>query len=267
MKQIEEIMTLLKNWGVINIAAGLLILIVGFWIVSILTKIAARTMEKAKIDATLRPFLASLVSIALKVVVLLAAADQAGIAVTSFFAILASAGLAIGLALQGSLQNFAAGTMILVFKPYKVGDVIEVQGFVGLVKEIQIFNTVMMTPENKMVIIPNGAVTSGPITNISGPGLIRVDLTFNISYASDIDKTRQVIQSVADANDKILKTPPIDIFVSKHGATGLELVVRPFCHPNHYWDVYFYMNEELKKAFDKNGINGAVATYNVNLNK
>ena len=196
MGNFEQITNTLREWGVINIASGLLVLIVGFWIIGIITKILKRVMEKADIDPTLRPFLASLASITLKVVILLAAAQQAGIAITSFMAILASAGLAIGLALQGSLQNFAAGTMLLIFKPYKVGDLIEVQGFVGVVKEIQIFNTIIMTPDNKKIIIPNGAATSGPITNISGPGQIRVDMTFGIAYDASIDESRKVIQTV-----------------------------------------------------------------------
>ncbi len=263
----EEITGLLKEWGVIDIVSGILILVVGFWIIGILTNILKRVMEKANIDSTLRPFLASLASVTLKVVILLAAAQQAGIAITSFVAILASAGLAIGLALQGSLQNFAAGTMLLIFKPYKVGDLVEVQGFTGHVQEIQIFNTIIMTPDNKKVIIPNSAATSGPIINISGQGRIRIEMTFGIAYDANIDTAREVIQAVADANDKILKTPAIDIFVSGHGASSVDLAVRPSCDPAHYWDVYFYMHEELKKAFDKNNIGIPYTTYDINIIK
>ena len=175
--------------------------------------------------------------------------------------------VAIGLALQGSLQNFASGVMILFFKPYKIGDLVELQGFVGVVKEIQIFNTVLMTPDNKKVIVPNAAATSGPITNISGPGQIRIDMTFGIAYDASIDEARKVIQAVADANDKILTTPAIDIFVTGHGASSVDLAVRPSCDPAYYWDVYFYMHEELKKAFDKNNIGIPYTTYDINIIK
>lgn len=264
MFDVQKIIDELIAWSP-KLAGALLILIIGMWIANNLAKLASKGLEKAKVDKTLRPFLVSLVSVLLKVMVVIAAAGIIGIETTSFVAILASAGLAIGLALQGSLQNFASGVMILFFKPYKVGDLVTIQGFTGVINEIQIFNTVIMTPDNKKVIVPNASATSAPIVNISGPGLIRIDLTFGISYSTNIDKAREVIQAVADANDKILKKPGIDIFVSGHGASAIELAVRPHCHPDHYWDVYFYMHEELKKAFDKNGITIPFTTYNVNM--
>ena len=263
---IQNIIDGLLAWSP-KLAGALLILIIGFWIVSNIAKLSKKAMEKADVDPTLIPFLGSLISVLLKVMVVITVAGKVGIETTSFVAVLASAGLAIGLALQGSLQNFASGVMLLIFKPYKVGDLIEVQGYVGVVQEIQIFNTVLMTPDNKKVIIPNGAATSGPITNISGQGRIRVDMTFGIAYDADISKAREVIQSIADANDKILKTPAIDIFVSGHGASSVDLAVRPSCDPAHYWDVHFYMHEELKKAFDKANIGIPYATYDINIIK
>lgn len=265
--EIQDLIDFLKSPIVINAGKGILVLIIGFWLVGIATGILRKIMERAKVDATLRPFLVSLVNTLLKVVVLIAAAGMVGIETTSFVAVLASAGLAIGLALQGSLQNFAAGTMILIFKPYKVGDLVEVAGTIGNVHEIQIFNTVLMTPDNKKVIIPNATATGSPITNISGPGLIRIDLTFGIAYDASIDHAREVIQAVADKNDKILKDPAIDIFVTGHGASSVDLAVRPYCHPDYYWDVYFYMHEELKKAFDKNNIGIPYTTYDINIIK
>ena len=144
--------------------------------------------------------------------------------------------------LQGSLGHFASGVLLLVFKPYKVGDLVELDGKVGHVQGIQVFNTVIKTQDNKTIIIPNGLVTSNTITNISGEGLIRVDLTFGIGYSDDIDKARQVMQQVADKNDKILKTPPIDILVSELADSSVNFAVRPWCHPDDYWDVYFYMH-------------------------
>lgn len=250
-----------------KLAGALLILIIGFWIANNLTNITKKMMERAKLDASLRPFLASLVNVLLKVMVLIAAAGVVGIETTSFVAILASAGLAIGLALQGSLQNFASGVMILFFKPYKVGDLISVQGYTAHVSEIQIFNTILITLDNKKIIVPNSAVTSGPITNISGQGKIRVDMVFGIAYGASIDKARQVIQSVADANEKILKTPAIDILVTEHASSSVNLAVRPWCHPDHYWDVYFYMHEEIKKAFDREGVEIPYTTYDINIRK
>ena len=263
---IQKLTDQLVAWSP-KLAGAILILIIGFWIVGNVTNLSKKAMAKAKIDETLIPFLSSLISVLLKVTVVIAAAGIIDIETTSFVAILASAGLAIGLALQGSLQNFASGVMILFFKPYKIGDLVELQGFVGVVEEIQIFNTVLMTPDNKKVIVPNAAATSGPITNISGPGLIRIDLTFGIAYDASIDEARKVIQAVADENDKILKTPPIDIFVTGHGASSVDLAVRPYCDPTYYWDVYFYMHEELKKAFDKHNIGIPYTTYDINIIK
>lgn len=261
---IEDLIAIGKVWAP-KLAAALLILFIGFWIANNLTRILKRAMTKANIDKTLRPFLASLVSILLKVMVLIAAAGQVGIETTSFIAILGAAGLAIGLALQGSLQNFAAGAMLLVFKPYKVGDLVELQGYTGVVQEIQIFNTVLMTPDNKKVIIPNAAATSGPMTNISGQGKIRIDLTFGVAYDANIDEVREVVQAVANKNEMILKNPPIDIFVSGHGASSVDFAIRPWCHPDNYWDVYFYMHEELKRAFDAANIGIPYNTMDVNI--
>ncbi len=263
---IQEIITYLKELAP-SVIAAILILIVGFWIVSNVLKIARKAMEKGKVDKTLRPFLLSLISIVLKILVVVSAASQVGIETTSLIALIGAAGLAIGLALQGSLQNFASGVMVLIFKPYKVGDLISVQGFTGVVQEIQIFNTILIKPDNQKVIVPNSSITGGPITNISGQGKIRVDMVFGVAYDANIDKARQVIQAVADENKLILKDPGVDIFVTEHAASSVNFAVRPWCDPAHYWDVYFYMHEELKKAFDKANIGIPYATYDINIIK
>ncbi|MGB0864300.1 MAG: mechanosensitive ion channel family protein [Saprospiraceae bacterium] len=256
----------LQDWSP-KLLGAILIIIIGFWIVGNVVKILTKAMERAKLDESLRPFLGSLASVLLKVMVLIAAAGIVGIETTSFVAILASAGLAIGLALQGSLQNFASGVMVLFFKPYKVGDLVKLDGHVGHVLEIQIFNTIIMTPDNRKIIIPNATATSGSIENISGPGKIRVEMVFGIAYGASIDQARQVIQAVSDANDKIMTDPGTDIFVNEHAASSVNLAVRPWCHPDHYWDVYFYMHEELKKAFDREDIGIPYATYDINIIK
>ncbi len=247
--------------------SAILILFIGIWIANNVTKMLKAMMTKANIDATLRPFLASLAGVLLKLMVVIAAAGQVGIETTSFIAILGAAGLAIGLALQGSLQNFSAGAMLLIFKPYKVGDLVMLQGHKGHVKSIQIFNTIILTRENETIIIPNASATSGAMTNFSTAGLICLDLTFGVAYSADIDQVRKVIQEVADANEKILKTPPIGITVSGHGASSVDFSVRPYCHPDDYWPVYAYMHEALKKAFDKANIGIPYTTYDINILK
>ncbi len=157
--------------------------------------------------------------------------------------------------------------MILLFKPYRTGDLVDIQGHVGVVEEIQIFNTILMTPDNKKIILPNGTVTSGPITNISGQGEIKVVMSYGIGYGDDIDKARSVIQSVADSCPEILHDKGVDIFVEELGDSSVNFCVRPWCKSEHYWDVFFYMHENIKKAFDKEGVGIPYPTMDVNLVK
>lgn len=233
---------------------AILALIIGFWIIARITGVLNKTMERRSVDASIRPFLGSLINVGLKVLLLLSVASMFGIETTSFIAILGAMAFAIGMALQGSLGNFASGVMILLFKPYKVGDLVEVQGQTGVVSEIQIFNTLLITPDNKKVILPNSVVTSGAITNISGQGEIRVDMTFGIGYTDDIDKARTVIQQVADACPHVMKEKPVDIFISALADSSVNFAVRPWCKSAHYWDVYFYMHENIKKEMDEHNI-------------
>lgn len=233
---------------------ALLTLVIGFWISNKVSKGAANLLRKRGAEETVVPFLTSIINVLVKVMVLISVANMFGIATTSFVAILGAAGLAIGLALQGGLSHFASGVLLLIFRPYKVGDLVSITGFTGVVEAIHVFNTVLKTNDNRRIIIPNGAVTSGPITNISGQGEIRVDMQFTVSAAEDIDKVRRVVQATADACPLILKTPPIDILVNGHETGATRFDVRPWCKSEHYWDVYYYMQEEVKKQFVANQV-------------
>lgn len=263
-KYMEQIKELAVEYAP-KLALAIVVLVVGLAIIKRFTKLVGKGMEKRGTDATARNFFKSLINIGLKALLLISVASMVGIETTSFIAIIGAAGLAVGLALQGTLGNFASGVLLLLFRPYQVGDLVTIQGFTGHVKDLQIFNTILITPDNKKVIVPNSAVTSGPITNISGQGLVRIDLTFGVAYDADISKVREVVQSVADKNEQILKDPPIDIFVSGHGASSVDFAIRPWVAPANYWDVYFYLHEELKKAFDANGIGIPYTTYDVNI--
>ncbi|MBI1225465.1 MAG: mechanosensitive ion channel [Bacteroidetes bacterium] len=237
-----------------KILLALITLVVGFWIANKVANFVSKSLMKRGADATVVPFTSSIITVLLKVMVLISVAGMFGVQTTSFIALLGGAGLAVGLALQGSLGHFASGVMILVFKPYKVGDLVKIGDFTGVVESITVFNTILKTVDNKHIIIPNGTVTSGAITNISGQGTIRVDMQFATSAAEDIDKVRRVVQSVADANPKILKSPPIDILVNGHEIGITKFDIRPWCKSEHFWDVYYYMQENVKKQFVANGI-------------
>lgn len=232
-----------------KIVIGLLTLLIGLWIINWVTKLLDLTMTRRGMESSVRSFLSSLVSVGSKVMLLLSVAGTFGLQTTSFIAIFTALAFAIGTALSGSMGHFASGVLLLIFRPYKVGDLVTLAGQTGTVKDLQVFNTVLLTPDNKTVIIPNGTVTSGTIVNISGAGEIRVDMTFSTSSDADIDQVRRVIQNVADASPLILKTPAIDIFVNNNPVGMTEFAVRPWCKSDHFWDVYFYMQENVKKAF------------------
>ncbi|MEM9819749.1 MAG: mechanosensitive ion channel domain-containing protein [Bacteroidota bacterium] len=237
-----------------KVVGAILTLIIGFWIIGMITRSVRNAMARRGVDETILPFLTSLVNVGLKIMLLLSVAGMFGVETTSFVAIFGAMAFAIGMALQGSLGHFASGVMILVFKPYKVGDLVDLAGNVGVVEEVQVFNTVLLTPDNKKIIIPNGVVTSGVITNISGQGEIRVDMTFGIGYDDDIDKAKSVINKVAQDCPQVNKDKPVDIFVSELADSSVNFAVRPWCKSEHYWDVYFFMHENIKKQMDANGI-------------
>jgi small conductance mechanosensitive channel len=237
-----------------KLALAIVTLIIGLWVIRGISKLVKISMKQSKVDPTLIPFMESLVSWMLKVLLFISVASMIGIATTSFIAVLGAAGLAIGLALQGSLANFAGGVLIMIFKPYKVGDLIESQGQLGVVKEVQIFNSILISPQSKQVIIPNGAVSNGPIVNYTAEGKIRVDLAIGIAYNADIDKAKAVLMEVLTTNEKVMSDPAPFVGVSEMADSSVNLVVRPHCHPEHYWDVFFDVNEAMKKALDKNDI-------------
>lgn len=237
-----------------KLALAILTLLIGLWVIGGITKIVKVSMERSKVDPTLIPFMGSFVSWILKALLFISVASMVGIATTSFVAVLGAAGLAVGLALQGSLANFAGGVLVMIFKPYKVGDLIESQGHLGVVKEVQIFNTILIAPQSKQVIIPNGATSNGSIVNYTVEGKIRVDLTAGVSYDADIDKTKEVLMEVLVSNDKVMKDPAPFVGVLEMADSSVNFAVRPHCLPEHYWDVFFSVNEAMKKALDKNGI-------------
>lgn len=237
-----------------KILGAILIYIVGFWLTKRITRFVQTQMSNRSDDPTLSNFLGSLISILLKTVVILAALGMLGIETTSFLAILGAAGLAIGLALQGSLANFAGGVMILLFRPFKVGDLIDAQGFVGTVDAINIFVTSLITPDGKRVSVPNGPLSNGPITNMSNPGILRVDLVIGIGYGEDIGKARNAIMEVMKNDDKVLKSPEPSVNVESLGDSSVNLAVRPYATTANYWDVYFGIQEKAKVALDAAGI-------------
>ncbi len=245
---------LLTAWAP-KVVGAILTLIIGFFIIGIIVNTVKRMMEKRNVDVSIRSFLGSLINMGLKVMLLLSVAGMFGIETTSFVAIFGALAFAIGMALQGSLGHFASGVMLLVFKPYKVGDLVTVGGGqTGTVEEIQVFNTVLKTLDNKRIIVPNSVVTGNIITNISGQGEIGVELTYGIGYEDDIDKAREVILRVGNECPYILHDPQQAVVVAELADSSVNLATRPFCRSEHYWDTYFYMQENVKKAFDMEGI-------------
>ena len=248
-----------KGWAIVleqgpSVVWAAVTLFVGLWVAGLVTGLIRKALDRGKVEPGLGNFLGSLVSTILKVMVLIAVADKLGIKTTSFVAILGAAGLAVGLALQGSLANFSGGVLILLFKPYKVGDFIDAQGVSGTVKEIQVFNTMITTPDNMTIIVPNGAISNGIITNFSTQATRRVDMTFGIGYGDDIKKTKEVLKDLVDADERILKDPAPVIVCSALADSSVNFAVRVWCNSSDYWGIFFYMQEKVKEAFDSNGI-------------
>jgi len=250
---IEKLQTLGMEYGV-KILGALAILIIGMWVAKQLKKGITKLMEKRSVDPTLISFSVSMLYVVMQVFVIVAALEKLDIKTTSFIAVLGAAGLAIGLALQGSLANFAAGVLMIIFKPFKVGDFVEAGGAKGSVVEISIFTTILNTMDNKKVIVPNAKLMGDNITNYSANDTRRVDLTAGISYADDIDKARAAIQAALAEVDGILESPSPDILVSEMADSSVNFAVRPWCSPADYWGVYFGVTEAIKKKFDAEGI-------------
>ena len=233
---------------------AIIVLLVGLWVIARVVNLMGRGMDRAGTEPTLARFLRSLVSIGLKALLFISVASMIGIETTSFIAILGAAGLAIGLALQGTLANFAGGVLVLLFRPFRVGDYVEAEGVAGTVHSIQIFNTVINTPDNKRIIIPNGAISNGIITNYSTEPTRRVDFVFGIGYGDDIGKAKEIIAAEIARDERVLAEPAPLIVVSNLGESSVDITVRVWVASADYWAVNFALIEHVKLAFDAAGI-------------
>ena len=229
-------------------------LIIGFWLIKRFNKMLRKILMARDFDKSLQSFLVSLLSITLKILLLISVISMLGVQMTSFIALLGAAGLAFGMALSGTLQNLAGGVVLLIFKPFKVGDYIQAQGFDGTVKEIQIFHTILSTPDNKRIVLPNGSLSSGSLVNYSTEPLRRVEWTFGISYTDDIDKAKEIIKRVITADERALKEPEPFFGVISLGDSSVNIVARAWVEAANFWPLFFVMNEAIKKEFDKEGI-------------
>lgn len=250
-----------------KLALALATLIIGLWIISMILKGMGRVLEKRNVDPSLAPFLRSLFGILLRLMLLVSVIGMVGVEITSFVAILGAAGLAVGLAMQGTLQNFAGGVMILLFKPFKVGDVIDAAGYLGSVREIQIFNTILNTPDNKRIIIPNGSLAGSSMTNFSSESTRRVDWTFGIGYGDDYDKAKSVLEKYIGEDERIMKDPAPFIALSALADSSVNIVVRVWVNPSDYWGVFFDMNERVYKGFAQEGLNIPFPQMDVHLHQ
>lgn len=279
VEQVQELANP-DNWGQIldhgldlvikygpSLLAAIAIFFIGKWLAKWVKKLVARGMKKADVDPMIVSFVTSMVYIGLMVFVVIAALAQVGIQTTSFIAILGAAGLAIGLALQGSLANFAAGFLLIIFRPFKVGDVIEAAGVTGKVDEIQIFTTTLRTPDNKTIIIPNGKLGNDNIINYSTQATRRVDITVGVSYDSDLKQVRRILEEIVAADERILKDPEPQIVVGELADSSVNFFVRVWVKSADYWNVFFDANETIKVRLDEAGINIPYPTMDINLHK
>lgn len=249
----EKVNELLALYG-LRIIAAIVILIVGRWVALGVAKIIKGVMLRSKVDETLVAFVRNLIYVGLLAFVVIAALNQLGIQTASFIAIIGAAGLAIGLALQGSLANFAAGVLMIIFKPFKVGDFIEAGGAAGVVEKIEIFTTQLKTPDNKTIVLPNAKLTGDNITNFTVKGTRRVDFVFGIGYGDDIDKARGIIKGIIDADERVLKETASMIVVSELADSSVNFTVRAWTSADDYWAFYFDTIEKVKKQFDAQGV-------------
>ncbi|MBE1276878.1 small-conductance mechanosensitive channel MscS [Enterovibrio baiacu] len=238
----------------VNAISAILILIVGNWVVKKIANAIAKMMRKKQLDDSVVEFVHSFVRYLLFVIVIIAALGKLGVQTASVVAVIGAAGLAVGLALQGSLSNFAAGVLIVAFRPFKSGDYVEVAGVAGSVESIQIFSTVLTTPDNKMIVVPNGGVISSPITNYSRHNTRRIDYVIGVSYSADLKKTKEVLARVIAAESRILPTPEPTIGVVELADSSVNLVVRPWVKTADYWGVYFDLLQAIKEELDNEGI-------------
>jgi small conductance mechanosensitive channel len=268
--QLEDISGQILTWVMLrgpHVFLAIVVLLVGLQIIKKTIKLMGRILDKREMDPTLKPFLSSLVGIILKAMLLISVASMVGIETTSFVAILGAAGLAIGLALQGTLQNFASGVMILIFKPFRAGDFIDAGGHKGTVSAIEIFNTKLLTVQNRLIIIPNSAITSSSIVNFSAMDTARVDFTIGISYTSNIKTAKDIIERIYLADQRVLKDPAPMVAVSNLGNSSVDLTVRCWVAAPDYWDVFFHFNEQFKIELEAGGISIPFPQMDVHLIK
>ncbi len=254
----ESIILKLQEWIVlygVKAVAALLILIIGRFAAVGVRAIIRRILKKSRVDETLISFVASLTYVGIMAFVIIAALGQLGVQTASFVAVVGAAGLAVGLALQGSLANFAAGVLMIVFKPFKVGDFIEGGGVSGVVEEVGIFTTELKSPDNRKIIVPNAKITSDNIVNYTAKGQRRVDLVIGVGYDDDLDKVKRVLNDILEAEPRVLGDPAPTIGVLELADSSVNFAVRPWVNTSDYWDVYFHLHETVKKRFDEEGIN------------
>lgn len=250
-----------------KLIGSIVVWIIGSWIIKAVTNGFGKIMEKRKTDNTLKPFLKGIVGVLLKVMLVISVLGMLGIEMTSFIAILGALGLAVGLALSGTLQNFAGGVILLIFKPFKVGDLIDAQGYIGSVSEIQLFNTILKTPDNKTIIIPNGGLSTSSMTNYSIEEERRVDWTIGIGYGDDASKAERVIKKLCDEDSRILKDPEVFIAISELADSSVNFTVRAWVKSEDYWGVFFDMNKKVYVVFDKESLNIPYPQMDVHVHK
>jgi small conductance mechanosensitive channel len=251
---VEQLVSIAVEYGP-KVLGAIVVWIIGSWIIKGLTRAFVKMLDKNKTDSTLKPFLKSIIGALLKTLLVISVLGMLGIEMTSFIAILGAAGLAVGLALSGALQNFAGGVMILIFKPFKVGDFIDAQGHMGIVNEIQIFNTVLKTPDNKTIIIPNGGLSTSSMTNFSTEPKRRVDWTFGIGYGDDAEKAKNILKALCEEDSRVLADPEVFVALTELADSSVNFVVRAWVNAPDYWGVYFDLNEKVYNTFAKEGLN------------
>lgn len=251
-----------------KLVGAIIVLIVGLYIIKLIVRSVSKMMQKSKLDDSLVPFVKTLLDLGLKAMLFISVLTMVGIEMTSFIALLGAAGLAVGMALSGTLQNFAGGVMILVFKPFKVGDYIDAQGHSGSVKEIQIFNTILTTPDNKTIIIPNGGLSTSSMTNFSAEELRRVDFSFGFAYGEDYEKVKALLLGIINADDRIIKEDKVPfIGLGALADSSVNVTVRVWAKASDYWGIHFAMNETVYSEFNKAGIGIPFPQLDVHIQK
>lgn len=267
---VSEVLSIITSYLIsfgFKIIKVMLVWFIGRWITKRIISFVKILMLKKNTNPSVQSFMTSLLDVVMLIVLIIMIISIFGIDTSSFIALFASAGVAVGMALSGTLQNFAGGVMVLLFRPYKVGDYIEAQGQSGTVKEIQIFNTVLKTADNKIIMIPNGPLSTGIINNYSREELRRVDFTFSISYGDDYEAAKALLEKIIAADSRILKSPEPFIALSTLGASSIDITVRVWARQEDYWSIYFDMNKTVYEQFPKNGLNFPYQTFTLNVNK